>query len=225
VILRHRKHPSPKLQISALVALSLLCAAGARADVIYDITIMNATFSATCVGGSGTCTEVVNGSLLYDSTANTASNVSIQLTGTLNASLDGFYNGSGTPPYCVSAGCTGPDFGYDLGALPSHDPIEFGPTISQFNAPTPEPLEGGANGTILYVPLLCGGDQPLCNVTGSFPGDAAAGYQLTSGTYTSVATPEPSSVTFLAMGVAMLGFLSLRERLASRRSIRRSTLR
>jgi hypothetical protein len=218
VSLRHRKHPSPKLQISALVSLSLLCAAGARADAIYDITIINATFSATCIGGSGTCTEVVNGSILYDSTANTASNVSFQITGSLNASLDGFYNGSGTPPYCALIGCKGPDFAYDLGALPGHDPIEFSPTVG-LNASTPQPLELGPNGSTLYVPALCGGDQSLCNMTGSFPGGANTDYQLTSGTYTSVATtPEPSSVTFLAIGIATLGFLSLRKRLASRPS-------
>jgi len=224
VSLYHRK-ASPKFRVSALVALSLLCAAGASADTIYAVTIINATFSATCVGGSGTCTEVVNGSILFDSTANTASHISLQLTGTLTASLDSFYNGSGTAPYCVSAGCLAPDFVYDSGVLASHDPIEFDPSLSPvfgFNAPTPEPLEGGANNTLLYVPALCGGDQALCNATGSFPGGADADYELTSGTYTSVVTPEPSSATLLVTGVAMLGFLLRRKLLAGRSSHERS---
>ncbi len=47
----------------------LLCAAGARADNI-QITIINATFEAPCVGGTGTCTEVINGYFDFDTATN-----------------------------------------------------------------------------------------------------------------------------------------------------------
>ena len=199
------KQSSSKFQMALVALIPLLCAAGARADV-FDITFINVTFSATCIGETATCSEVINGSLDYNSVTGAGSNISLQLTGTLTASLDGV----GVPPYCVSGGCFNSSF-YDLGALPSHDPIEFSPSVSSFNAPTPEPVEGGPNETELYVPALCGGDQPLWNTTGAFPGDADAAYNVTSGTYTSVdVSPEPGSVILLVTGVAILGFLKRR---------------
>ena len=76
----------PKPRIAPGVLILLFCAIGVRADVI-DLTIINATFSATCIGGSGSCTEVVNGSALFDTVADTVSSVSMSLTGTLNAPL------------------------------------------------------------------------------------------------------------------------------------------
>jgi hypothetical protein len=203
----HPKQPSPRLPIALLSLTLLFCAARARADV-YDITIINATFSATCIGSTGTCTEVVNGSILADfdpsdPVASTVLNVSMQLTGTLTASLNGFYNGSGTNP-CSGPNCLLPDLVYDTGAISPYNPIEFSPSLPTLDAPTPEALDGG-NNTLLFVPSLCGGDQPSCGTTGSFPG--GADYELTSGTYTSVAeAPEPSPVILLAIGAMMLGF-------------------
>lgn len=115
--LRLREHPtgaerrivhllpskSTRLQ---LAFAALLCAASARADVIL-FTINNATYSAPCIGGGGTCTEVINGTWL----GNTATEIvvpgslNLTLAGSLNATLDGF----GTPPTsCVQASCTTP---------------------------------------------------------------------------------------------------------------------
>jgi hypothetical protein len=202
---------------AALILLLLLCPTGARADS-FLITVINATFSTTCIGGLGTCTEVVNGSGLYNAATNTGSDLSMTLTGTggLNASLDGnYFNGSGTnpcvdnSPICLPSGLS---FFYDSGAVSGDDPIEFHIDASSFglNAPTPEPLVGGPGGTELAVAGLCGGDQPSCGQTGTFP---SGNYNLSSGTYTSVdesAAPEPSSVVLLLTGIVMLGLPSRR---------------
>jgi hypothetical protein len=209
VSLRHGKHPSLKFQLALVAPILLLCVAGARADII-DITIINATFEATCVGGTGTCTEVVNGSLLFDTVALTRSD-SFQLTGTLNASLV-----PGSPPSCISPGCLAGNGFYDSGVLPSQDPIQFGPVL---NYP---PLSSLLTSTpVSLVPALCGGDQPLCNTPGAFPGGPDADYALVSGTYTAVdqgpsPVPEPSSVILLVTGVAMLGFLTAAKQLRSK---------
>jgi hypothetical protein len=217
VSLRRLKQPSSKFQIALIALIPLFCATGARADT-FDITITNATFSATCIGGTGTCSEVVNGSFVLDYggsvASDVASDVSIQLTGTLAASLDGLY----PAPYCVSPLCVVNGYTYDSGVLPSFDPIEFSPDFPTLNAPTPEALAGGADGSELYVPTLCGGDQAACNSTGSFP--TGADFNLTSGTYTSVdvspSAPEPGSVILLITGVGTLGFLSRRRLVAGR---------
>jgi hypothetical protein len=205
-----------KVQMAFAALILLICATGARADT-YLITVIDATFSTTCIGGSGTCTEVANGTALYNTATNTGSDVSMTLTGNggLNGSLDGFYDGSGTNP-CVdnSSNCLPSDlsFFYDSGAVSGDDPIEFHIDASSFglNAPSPEPLVGGPGGTELFVPDLCGGDQLSCGQTGTFP---SGDYNLTSGKYTSVdesAAPEPNSVVLLLTGIVMLGFLSRR---------------
>ena len=139
---------------------------------------------------------------------------SLELTGSLNASLS-----LGPPPFCGSTGCLGGPF-YDSGALPSEDPIEFGlvlnlPTIlANPNTPSPVSLVGlqPGNPTVLYVPALCGDDQPACNAPGAFPGGNNADYALVSGTYTSVdeTAPEPSSVVLVVAGIAILGPLTRR---------------
>jgi hypothetical protein len=206
-----RKQQSSKFQIALVALIPFLCAAGARADS-YDVTVMNATFTAECVGDTGTCTEVVNGSAVYDDVANELSDISFQLTGTLNASLDGSYTGAGTNPCIGSPNCLSPDLVYDLDAVSTDFPIEFALVLPTLDAPTPEPIEGGPGNTELFIPATCGGDQPNCDTTGVFPG--GADYLLTSGTYTAVdessAAPEPGSVTLFVTGLAMLGFLSHR---------------
>lgn len=166
-----------------LIALTaLFCAAGARADII-DFTIMNATYQATCVGG-GTCMEVINGSFLANTAVNPIApyNISLSLTGTLNATLDGF----GTPPVCNQPSCTEPPVFYDLNALSGQSPIEWNPTLPVIPALTPTALGGGSDGSLLTVPTGCGGDHPGCNATGSFPASSTAIYQLVSGTYTAI---------------------------------------
>ncbi len=186
----------------------LFCPVGARADIYY-VTITNATFTATCIGG-GTCTEVINGTGFYDPVANTATDVSVSFAGTLNGSLD-IYG----IPTCTASGCISGAVLYDAGALPGFNPIEFAPDIDNFDAPTSQPLLAGPTGAELFVPGLCGGDQPACNTTGAFPGNGAIDYFLASGTYTSVdvgpsLVPEPSSVILLTTGAGMLGLLSRR---------------
>ena len=200
-------------RVALIAVIALFCVAGARADII-DITVMNATFEATCVGEGSNCKEVVNGSGLLDTVAGTLSDVSFQLTGTLNASLV-----PGPPPSCVSPGCLNGGL-YDSGVLSGHDPIEFGlvlnyPPLSSLLTTTPVSLVGlqPGNPTVLFVPALCGGDQPLCNTAQAFPGGPNADYALVSGTYTAVdegpsSVPEPSSVILLVTGVALLGFRS-----------------
>lgn len=189
----------------------LLCPAAARAD-IYNITLINLTFTAPCIGG-GTCTEVFNGSGIYDPVSNTAWNLTgAGLTGTLNASLDVY----GTPPVCTAPGCLQAPLLYDAGALPGFNPIELAVILPTFDAPTPLPVPGGPGGTLLFVPGMCGGDQPACNTTGAFPGNGSTDYLLTSGTYTSVdlgpsPVPEPSSMMLLVTGVGMLGLMAWRK--------------
>lgn len=227
------KQPSPL----ALVALMLpLCAVGARADVL-KMTFINVTFSAECVGGTGVCPEVINGSGLFDTGKNLLYDVSMQLTGTLNASLDSWYNATGPNPCSGWSYCLSMDFLYDSGAASSYNPIEFGPSLPTLYAPTPEALLGGAKGTLLVVPPSCGGDQLSCETAGGFPGGSA--YELTSGTYTSVdesetpvnesgtspgeagagSAPEPCSGILLAAGFAQLGVLSRRRLRAARKTL------
>ena len=198
--------------VLGLLGILLLSPVGARADTFY-ITFTNVTFSATCIGG-GPCTEVINGSGLYDPVANTATG-SLSLTGSLNASL--IY---GTPPQCTAPGCLQAPVLYDPNALPGFNPIEFFAALPTFDAPTPQPLAGGVNGALLFVPGMCGGDQPQCNTTGAFPGNGATDYLLASGTYTSVdvSTPEPPSLILFTTGAGILG-LSIRRTCASFRSL------
>jgi len=195
-----------------LVVLTLLfCAIGLRAD-IFDITIINATFSATCIGGVGTCTEVVNGSFLGDSVSQTASSVSMSLSGTLNVSLI-----FGTPICTNMSLCLDETSGlFYYAGVPGDNPIEFGPDLPTIplNQPTPVPLVGGPDGTALFIPGLCGGGVAACNTTGTFP--TGNDYALTSGFYTSVdegpsPTPEPTSAFLVAIGVTTLGLLSRRK--------------
>lgn len=191
----------------AFVALSMLLDASQALADIYNVTFINVTFSATCIGGTGTCTEVVNGSGLYDSVAKTGSGGSINLTGSLNVP----FNAYGNPP-CTAPGCLQGGVLYDSGTLPGFNPIEFSPTLPTFDAPTPVALTGGSNGTLLFVPGACGGNQPNCNKPGAFPGGSNADYELTSGTYTSVdvgpsPTPEPGSWTLLLCGFGLLAVL------------------
>jgi len=203
--------------IAFLTALFLLCPTGAHADT-YQITFINVIFTATCIGG-GTCTEVINGSGLYDPASDTAWDISIQMTGTLNASLDSYGTPTCTAPGCLSgSGVTGSRVLYDPNASPGFNPIEFNPNLgNQFDAPTPQALTGGPNGTLLFVPNMCGGDQPACNTTGAFPGNSATPYQLTSGTYTSVdigpsPVPEPATVLQIISGLLPIAGLTVRKR-------------
>ena len=69
-----------------IVITALFCAAAAHADII-SVTVANATYQGTCMGGSGTCSEVINGSLLLNTSTLTATNVSLALTGSLNSTL------------------------------------------------------------------------------------------------------------------------------------------
>lgn len=197
--------------VTLAVLVFCLGAAQARAD-IYKITFINVTFSATCIGGTGTCTEVVNGSGLYDSVAKTASGSTINLMGSLNVPL----NALGKPP-CTAPGCLNGTVLYDSGTLPGFNPIEFSPSLPTFNAPTPEALTGGSNGTELFVPHGCGGNQPNCNQPGAFPGGPSADYEMTSGTYTSIdmgpsPTPEPASWALMLGGLGLLALLRRRFR-------------
>lgn len=65
--------------LGLLGGILLLSPSGTRADV-YNITFINVTFTATCIGGQATCTEVINGSGLYDPVTDTGWNISIQMT-------------------------------------------------------------------------------------------------------------------------------------------------
>ena len=201
MILRHWE------TVGALAALILLFgSATARADILGFVTITDATYQATCVGGNGTCTEVVNGTFEGDLTTGTIFNVSLQLTGTLAASLDGYFSGKGT---CIGTGCLTGAF-YDTNAVSGDNPIEFSPTLPTIPEPVPTNIDFASSS--LFVPTLCGGDQPNCNVTGNFP-SGNVDYKPVSGTYTAVLlSPEPSAVILQVSGFAMLAFLVWRKR-------------
>ena len=174
----------------------LLCPAAARAD-IYDITFINVTFQGPCVGG-GTCSEVVNGSALYDAVSQTGSNSTIQLSGSLNVLFDAY----GTPPQCTAPGCLKPPVLYSTDTPSGFNPIELVPLLPTFDAPTPLPVLEGPNGTLLFVPFSCGGNQPACGMNGAFMGNGMTPFEVSSGTYTSVDVgpgplPEPSSFRLL----------------------------
>lgn len=192
------------IQVCGLVLASLMPIVPAKplSAEIYYIDLINVTFTAPCIGG-GTCTEVYSGSGLYDLTNNTATGITSTLTGTLSGSLDAY--GS---PVCTAPGCVGSSAIYDPNHLPGYNPIEIGVVINDYNAPTPELLQGGPDGTVLFVPANCGGDQPLCGLAGSFPGNPNLDYLLTSGEYTSVdlgpsPTPEPAPALLVFSGTAV----------------------
>jgi hypothetical protein len=208
----HRsKRLSPRLQMPFIALILLCCAAGARGSIL-TLTIINATFSATCIGGGPTCTEVVNGSAFFNTATNNFSGITMQLTGTLALSLNSFAPAAGPLPPCVSPLCLpGGEFLYHSPTLPGQDPIEFGPAFPSLSTTSsPQPLVGGPTGTGFYIPTTCGGNQPLCNTTGSFP---SGDFVLASGTYTLVSTPapEPSAGILLVTGAGMMGFLLRRK--------------
>lgn len=161
-----------------LVFAALVCAAAARADII-GFTITNATYTATCVGG-GTCTEVINGTFLGNTATQSIipGSVNLNLTGSINATLDGF----GAPPVCGQPGCTIPPLFYDANAVSTISPIEWNPTLSY---PESTPTAFGP-GTSLFIPVGCGGDVPNCGATGTFPDSSTVDNQVVSGTYTAI---------------------------------------
>jgi len=182
---------------------------------MFDVSFINATFSTPCYeDATSSCSEVVNGTGTFDSVSGEVSDVSLSLAGSLTASLDGWYDGTGTNPCVVTSSfCLTPDLFYDLNALPADNPIEFSPTITVLDAPTPVALTGGADGTLLFISGLCGGDQANCRTEGDFP---SGDFQLTSGTYTSVdvsnpSTPEPGTVFLALAGMAVTGVLRRRK--------------
>lgn len=161
-----------------LLLLALIFAPGVRADII-DFEIMNATYSATCTGGVGTCTEVINGSFLANTAVSqiTPYAIALSLTGSYNANLDSF-----GAPVCNLASCTEPPLFYDSGAISPFPPIEWNPTMS-YPASTPTAFGPGSS---LTVTPSCGGDQLNCGATGTFPRSGTAPYQIVSGTYEAI---------------------------------------
>lgn len=197
-----------KTGLAVLGTLLLICPLHLRADNIYYVTITNATFTATCIGG-GTCTEVVNATGYYDPLTNIATDVNGSITGTLNVEL------TFGIPTCTAPGCFSGGTLYDANAKPGFNPIEFNPNLSIYNESNPTPLPTGPDGAELFVPAKCGGDQPACNTVGAFPGNGAIDYDLTSGTYTSVEVgpvPEPAPFVLLSTGAGMISVLLRRRR-------------
>jgi hypothetical protein len=197
-------HSERALTLATLILL--FGSAMARADVIGLVTINNATYQATCVGGGGTCTEVVNGTFEGDLTTGVIFEASLQLTGTLTASLDGWFPGNGM---CTGPGCLDGAF-YDLNATSDNNPIEFSPTLDTIPEPVPTNIDFATSS--LFIPTLSGGDQPNCSVTGNFP-SGNVDYKPISGTYTAVLAPEPSAVILFATGLTVLALMPRRKRL------------
>lgn len=166
-------------------ALSALIFAGAARADVYLFTINNATYSAPCIGGNGTCTEVINGTFLGNLGAGSpvVSAVNLNMTGTLNTTLDGW----GAPPQCNAAACTEPPLFYDANALSGVNPIEWNPTMDTIPATGPTAF---GPGTSLFIPFSCGGDVASCGQTGVFPGSATVDYQVISGAYTAIDVTE-----------------------------------
>lgn len=184
-----------------LVALFVfLGAAGARADV-YDVTFTNVTYSASCVGESTTCTEVVNGSAVADLSTPGApilSSISLKLTGTYTATLDEF----GSVAACGTT-TTGAPYFYDSGASSSVCSIQFNPTPGSTSGTSPLLPDSP-----LFIPAGCGGDQPTCGATGDFP---LGFFDPTSGTTTFTLAnqgpspvPEPGSCVLVLCGLVAL---------------------
>lgn len=196
----------PKVR-SICMALALICGAASMSASTLTLTIINATFSATCIGGGKTCTEVVNGSGVYNSATDTFSSITLQLAGTLAISLNTYAPAAGPLPACASPFCLpGGDFFYHSPTVSGQDPIEFGPALPSLSiTSSPQPLVGGPGGTGFYIPANCGGNQPLCNSVGSFP---SGDFSLSSGSYTLVNTvPEPAGGILLMTGCVLLAQL------------------
>jgi hypothetical protein len=195
-------------RIALIAVMALFCEVGARADII-NITITNATFEATCVGGSGTCTEVINGSFDYN-TATGAGSISMTLAGTLAGT---FALG---PVACTGSLCFGSSNQIYIPPAVGQNPIEFSPSIQPCPPPGFTAPPGGGNlcggdpdlETGFIVPVNCGGNQPNCGAIGSFPG--GANYALFSGSYTAVdltTTPEPNFRMLTGIGLLLVVML------------------
>jgi hypothetical protein len=191
-------------RIAILPLIVLMFAAVARADIMYDVTITNATFSATCVGStSATCSEVVNGSFLYDPAAETTSSASLLLTGSFATSLvsfepaDNFVNGVAILGFTTTA---------------PTPPLEE-PLLVSLEIPNPlSPLSGnlGSESQIVIPGGGCGG-LPNCGAPGTFP---TGTLQISSGTFTATIVqpaPEPSALILSLTVLGMVGFLIRRK--------------
>ena len=173
----------------AVVLLGLIFGLQTANADFFDITITDATFAATCVGGTGTCTETVNGSFAFDSLTFAASSVSLVLSGTLATTLNG-YGGAGFGPGLMFL-----DFFDDT--VTGFTPINLGLALPDPLVSFSGPLDPASS---LFVPPFCGG-LPSCDALGSFP---TGTYFLTSGTATVQPVPEPSSFFLLIAGMIAL---------------------
>jgi hypothetical protein len=205
---------SLRIILPILLVFAAIDTPAARADII-DITITNATFSTPCVGQSTvTCTEVINGSVDYNTATGGGSDISMTLAGTLAGT---FVIG---PVTCTDPECFGASAEIYIPAAPGDNPIEFSPSLQP--CPSAPPGEGNTNPppdlcngnpdyeTGFFVPTGCGGNQLDCGMLGSFP---AGIYGLTSGTYTAVdltTTPEPSTSSLMMIVLGSLGLWVVR---------------
>jgi hypothetical protein len=207
-----RKGVPGSLTFLVLLLIQSLCPLNARADV-FRVTFINVTFSATCIGQTGACAEVINGSGLYDPATDTAWDISIHMAGSLNASLNAY----GSPACNNPTLCLGGGVLYDANALSGFNPIEFSPILPGFsrsmpvNVPTPQPIATGPSGSLLFIPYYCGGDQPACRDSGTFP--VGADFQAQSGMYTAVDTSAPEPAAALLFSLGMTGIAILRRRM------------
>jgi hypothetical protein len=204
---------------AALTFMSLAAPRQLRADDIVQVTISNLSFVGNPVCGpmgNATCTETLNGSFLWDNTANAyvANSVNMTSVGPLGSfgASDDYFQPTGQLGLAAYPGKVGlnvtfisavnqppPDFITVYFSLVTIGTPEL-PAGTYSLSPTPTPSPGGFSPYLTCFSTACASDYPIAAPGGNLP---------SAGSISVVPTPEPPTPFMAGSGLVFLLGMSL----------------